>query len=61
MNKVIPDGAIGIFQRCCEVSPKDAAVVMVNGDDATIKHFHKLQNGCMLEPDSYSDDFFQEL
>lgn len=56
MNKIIPDGAIGVFQKCCEVNPGDAAVIMVNGDDATVKHFYKLKNGCLLEPDSYNDE-----
>lgn len=56
MNKIIPDGAIGIFQKCCEVNSNDVAVIMVNGDDATVKHFTKTYTSCILEPDSYNPE-----
>lgn len=52
MDKVLPNKSIGIFQQCCEVSPGEVAAVMVNGDDATVKHFTKTLTGCILEPNS---------
>lgn len=57
MNKKIPNGAIGVFQKCCEVNQGEIAAIMVNGDDATVKHFTKTFNGCLLEPDSYDSTY----
>lgn len=56
MNRIIPDGAIAIFQSTCELNQGEIGAIMVNGDDATVKHFYKLRDACVLEPDSYNDD-----
>lgn len=56
MNKVIPDGAIAIFQKCCELNQGEIGAIMVNGDDATVKHFYKLKDGCLLEPESFNEN-----
>lgn len=56
MNRVIPDGAIAIFQQTCELNQGDIGAIMVNGDDATVKHFYKLRDACVLEPDSFNDN-----
>lgn len=56
MNRVIPDGAIAIFQQTCELNQGDIGAIMVNGDDATVKHFYKLRDACVLEPDSFNEN-----
>ena len=56
MNRIIPDGAIAIFQQTCELNQGEIGAIMVNGDDATVKHFYKLRDACVLEPDSFNDE-----
>lgn len=56
MDKVLPDGCIAVFQKVVEVNQGEIAAVMVNGDDAAVKHFTKSFTGCILEPDSHNPD-----
>ncbi|QUL57525.1 helix-turn-helix domain-containing protein [Paenibacillus tritici] len=58
MNRIIPNGAYAL------ISPKsvenikngDVVAIQVNGYDATLKRFYRLQNTVVLEPDSYNPD-----
>lgn len=56
MSKIVPDGAIGIFEKTCELQNGEVGAILVNGDDATVKRFYKLNNSIVLEPDSYNPD-----
>ncbi|KGE18484.1 hypothetical protein PWYN_03190 [Paenibacillus wynnii] len=56
MNKVIPTGAYALIVPCLEVTNGEIAVVSINGDEATLKRFYKLQNTIVLEPDSYNPE-----
>lgn len=55
MNKVIPNGCIAVFEKCSEVTTGEIALIIVNDDDAIVRHFYNLQNGHLLEPDSFND------
>jgi repressor LexA len=52
MNKVIPSGAYALIEPCEEVQNGEIVAVIVNGSDATLKRFYRLQNSIVLEPDS---------
>lgn len=56
MSKIVPDGSIGIFEKTCELQNGDIGAILVNGNDATVKRFYKLNNSIVLEPDSYNPD-----
>lgn len=57
MSKVLPNGSIAVFQKTCELKNGEIGAILVNGDDATVKRFHKLTNSIVLEPDSYNIDY----
>ncbi|OAB27851.1 hypothetical protein PMSD_23060 [Paenibacillus macquariensis subsp. defensor] len=56
MNKVVPNGSFALIDPTEEISNGDIVAVSVNGCDATLKRFYKLQNTLVLEPDSYNTD-----
>lgn len=56
MNKVVPNGAYALIVPCEEVSNGEVAAIVVNGYDATLKRFYRLQNTLVLEPDSYNPE-----
>lgn len=62
MSRVVPDKAIAIIKRQNFVENGEIAVVLVNGYDATLKRFFRLDNETVvLKPDSYSDEYTPEL
>lgn len=56
MNRIIPQGSYALISPTQDVSNGDAAVISINGKDATLKRFYKLQNTIVLEPDSYNPE-----
>ncbi|WP_309244142.1 S24 family peptidase [Paenibacillus sp. GbtcB18] len=56
MNRIIPNGAYALIDPAAEVLNGDVAAVAVNGYDATLKRFYKLQNTLVLEPDSFNSE-----
>lgn len=58
MNHFIQDGNFALVSpKYREPNDRDMFLVTVNGDDATIKHVHKLANGVELLPDSYDPTY----
>lgn len=54
MNRIVPNNAYALINPQNEVSNGDVVAVAINGYDATLKRFYKLQNTTVLEPDSYN-------
>ena len=54
MDKIVPNGAYALIDPCAEVNNGEVAVVVVNGLDATLKRFFRLNNSIALEPDSHN-------
>ena len=50
MNLKFPDGCLLLVQKQPELENGQIGVVMVNGDDATVKRFKKENNLVILEP-----------
>lgn len=50
MNKVVKDGAFALIHKQEEVENGEIAVVLVNGDEATLKKFSKQNDIVILEP-----------
>lgn len=59
MNKVVRNGAYALIHKQDMVENGEIAVVLVNGDEATLKKFKRLKKSgfIMLEPQSNSDEF----
>ncbi len=58
MSRIIPDGSFALVSpHETAVNDRDMFLVTVNGDDATIKRVHRLENGVELVPDSYDPTF----
>lgn len=59
MNKVVPNGAYALIvpYEGDDINNGDVVAVQVNGYEATLKRFYKLQNTVVLEPDSYNPDY----
>lgn len=58
MDRVLPDGCYALIDPCTDVEINNAPyAVCVNGNDATIKRVHKLENGFELVPDSSDPTF----
>lgn len=58
MNHCIQDGNFALISpKYREPNDHDMFLVTVNGDDATIKNVHKLENGIELIPNSYDPTF----
>ena len=56
MNKVLPDGCIGLFEKTSTLENGEIGAIMVNGDDATIKKFYRLTDSYVLEPLSFNPE-----
>ena len=62
MNRCIQDGDYALVSpKYTETNEHDMYLVTVNGDDATIKHVRKLENGVELVPDSYDPTFRPQI
>ncbi len=55
MDKIIPSGAIALFEKTCELCNGEIGAVMVGNEDATIKRFFKLTDKVVLEPCSHNE------
>nr|DAU33131.1 MAG TPA: SOS-response transcriptional repressors (RecA-mediated autopeptidases) [Caudoviricetes sp.] len=56
MNKVLPDGCIGLFEKTSTLENGEIGAIMVNGDDATVKKFYRLTDSYVLEPLSFNPE-----
>lgn len=56
MNKVLPDGCIGLFEKTSTLENGEIGAIMVNGDDATVKKFYRLTDSYLLEPLSFNPE-----
>lgn len=61
MNKVVKNGAFALIHKQDYVDNGEIAVVLVNGDDATLKHFSKEGDIVVLTPDSTDESFKQQI
>lgn len=61
MNKIVPNGAYALIEPTEEIKNGEVAAVTVNGYDATLKRFFRLQNTVALEPDSYNKDHVAKI
>lgn len=61
MNKLLPTGTYALIEPCQEVENGTVAAVAINGYEATLKRFHKLSNGIVLEPESYNPEHSTQL
>lgn len=58
MNRIIHDGSYALVSpHDTALNDRDMFLVAVNGDEATIKHVRRLENGIELVPDSYDPTF----
>ena len=57
MNKVLPDGCIGLFEKTSTLENGEIGAIMVNGYDATVKKFYCLTDSYVLEPLSFNPDY----
>lgn len=56
MNKILPDGCIGLFEKTSTLENGEIGAIMVNGDDATVKKFYRLTDSYVLEPLSFNPE-----
>ena len=61
MNNVIKNGAFALIHKQDIVEDGEIAVVLVNGDSATLKHFTKKGDVVVLEPDSNDSSFKTQI
>ena len=61
MNEVIKDGAYALIRKSDFVENGDIAVVLVNGNDATLKKFSKQGDLVILEPMSTDPSFTTQV
>ena len=61
MNKVVKNGAFALIHKQDFVENGEIAVVLVNGDNATLKHFSKEGDIIVLTPDSTENEFKQQI
>ncbi len=57
MNKVVPNGAIGVFEKTTILENGEIGAILVNGHDATVKKFYRLTDSYILEPLSHDTSF----
>lgn len=57
MNKIMRNGSFALIHKQDYVENGEIAVVLVNGDNATIKKFTKQDNIIVLEPESNDPEF----
>jgi len=61
MNNIIKDGAFALIHKQDFVENGEIAVVLVNGDNATLKHFNKQGDTIILSPDSSDNQFKMQI
>ena len=61
MNKEIKDGAYALIRKADFVENGEIAVVLVNGNDATLKKFSKQGDLVILEPMSTDSSFTTQV
>lgn len=61
MNKIIKNGAYALIRKTDFVQNGEIAVVLVNGNDATLKKFTKQDNLIILEPISTDTSFTTQV
>lgn len=61
MNKILPNGVVGVFQKTSSIENGEIGAILVNGYDATVKRFYKLTDSYLLEPQSFSDEFKPQI
>lgn len=61
MNNVVRNGAFALIHKQDMVEDGEIAVVLVNGYDATLKHFTKKGDVIVLEPDSNDSSFKTQI
>lgn len=61
MNNVIKNGAFALIHKQDTVKNGEIAVVLVNGDTATLKRFTKKDDIVVLEPDSSDSEFKTQI
>ena len=61
MNKIIKNGAYALIHKQDFVENGEIAVVLVNGYDATLQKFSKLEDIIVLTPESTEDSFKQQI
>ena len=61
MNKLVKDGAYALIRKTDFVENGDIAVVLVNGNDATLKKFTKQGDLIILEPMSTDPSFTTQV
>lgn len=57
MNKIIANGSYALIRKQSSVENGDIAVVLVNGDEATLKRFTQNENIVVLSPNSSETEF----
>ena len=61
MNKIIKNGAYALIRKTDFVENGEIAVVLVNGNDATLKKFSKQEDLIILEPMSTDSSFSTQV
>ena len=61
MNKVVKNGSYALIHKQDIVNDGEIAVVLVNGDEATLKRFSKQGDFVFLEPASNDDSFKRQI
>ena len=61
MNKIVKNGAFALIHKQDYVDNGEIAVVLVDGENATLKHFSKKGNIIVLTPDSDDETFEQQI
>lgn len=61
MNKIIKNGAYALIHKQETVENGEIAVILVNGDEATLKKFSKQGDIIILEPASDDSNFSTQV
>lgn len=61
MNKIVKNGAFALIHKQSSVENGEIAVVLVNGDNATLKHFSKQGDIIVLTPESTDESIKQQI
>ena len=61
MNKIVRNGAFALIHKQETVNNGEIAVVLVNGDEATLKRFSKERNIIVLTPESTDNSYTQQI
>lgn len=61
MNKKITNGSIVYVNPQKELNNDELGVIRINGTETTMKRFHKLSDGLLLEPESWLPEFKSKI